>query len=244
MVHFDSMQEETALRATPHHEEIASLSRELFDDIAACNFPEADAARIERAFNMAMRLHAREPVRSDGPYTHHILRVTRRVVRMQKTPDADCIVAALLHDAQEDYSDELTEILSAGNEKQFGSILRFNELFGGKAARMVYWLTDRKDQPGTKSEKYRAYVFDLLKKGGRAYIIKIADFLDNASNINDKPIELRKRLAQKWEFIPDVLISLLANVDDVKNDFTDEMRDRVITEILDAKAEMEKAVAN
>src|SRR5580698_9180659 len=68
--------------------------------------PDADRGRLERALELAARLHAADR-RDREPYINHLLRVAIRIMSYYGVHDADVIAAALLHDAVEDHAAEL-----------------------------------------------------------------------------------------------------------------------------------------
>src|SRR6202046_5171364 len=70
------------------------------------SWPEADGHRMERALDLAARLHAADR-RDREPYVNHLLRVAIRIMTYYGVRDADVICAALLHDAVEDHPAEL-----------------------------------------------------------------------------------------------------------------------------------------
>src|SRR3984893_9079737 len=101
--------ERRLLAATPLHA-ITALHgeaglRERFA-IEIASFPDADRRRIERALDLATRLHAADR-RQREPYVNHLLRVATRIISHYKIRDVDVVCAALLHDAVEDHADEL-----------------------------------------------------------------------------------------------------------------------------------------
>ena len=72
------------------------------------SWPDADRARLERALDLATRLHAGDR-RDREPYLNHLLRVAIRIISHYGVHDPDVICAALLHDAVEDHPDELAQ---------------------------------------------------------------------------------------------------------------------------------------
>src|SRR6202035_5549029 len=68
---------------------------------------EADQLRLNRALELAARLHAADR-REREPYVNHLLRVAIRIMSHYGVHDADVVCAALLHDAVEDHPAELT----------------------------------------------------------------------------------------------------------------------------------------
>ncbi len=197
-------------REAPYISEIETLSKELFVVVDAKDFSDVERERIDHAYHLAMHLHARQDPRSDGPYTHHILRVALRVIR---TPgaDADCLVAALLHDAVEDQPEALSLLMRIKNGERVDRVARFEELFGEAARDIVTLLTKKQPRLGHKKPEYREFILGLVTDE-RALLVKVSDFLDNALGILEKPKELRGRLAKKWEPVTPLLIMALRHL--------------------------------
>ena len=74
--------------------------------IEIASFPDGDRLRVERALELAARLHAGDR-RQREPYVNHLLRVAIRIITYYGVRDADVICAALLHDAVEDHAEQL-----------------------------------------------------------------------------------------------------------------------------------------
>src|SRR5271165_2455604 len=74
--------------------------------VEIASFAEDDQRRLNRALELAARLHARDR-REREPYLNHLLRVAIRIMSRYGVRDADVIIAALLHDAVEDHAAEL-----------------------------------------------------------------------------------------------------------------------------------------
>ncbi|MFM2414578.1 MAG: hypothetical protein RI911_271 [Candidatus Parcubacteria bacterium] len=197
-------------REAPYISEIETLSKELFSVIDSKDFSDTERERIDNAYHLAMRLHAQQNARSDGPYTHHILRVSIRVARTAGTT-ADCIVAALLHDAVEDQPYALSLLMRRRNGERVDRVARFQELFGEPVQDIVMLLTKKPRRLGHKKPEYREFILGLVTDE-RALLVKISDFLDNALGILEKPPELRGRLARKWEPVVPLLIMALKHL--------------------------------
>jgi hypothetical protein len=71
--------------------------------IEIASFPTAHRHRVERALNLASRLHAADR-RQREPYVSHGLRVAIRIISHYRVRDPDVAYAALLHDAVEDHA--------------------------------------------------------------------------------------------------------------------------------------------
>ena len=82
----------------------AGLRERFAAEIAS--WPEPDQRRMERALDLAARLHAADR-RDREPYLNHLLRVAIRIMFYYGVRDTDVICAALLHDAVEDHPAEL-----------------------------------------------------------------------------------------------------------------------------------------
>ena len=69
-------------------------------------WPEEDQRRLNKALELAARLHAADR-REREPYINHLLRVAIRIMSHYGVHDPNVVIAALLHDAVEDHADEL-----------------------------------------------------------------------------------------------------------------------------------------
>src|ERR1700691_5996349 len=90
--------------------------------------PDSDRAFLERALDLASRLHAADR-RDREPYVNHLLRVAIRIMSHYGVRDPDVVVAALLHDAVEDHP---AEIAAAGSQAAALAVLA--EEFGPRVA--------------------------------------------------------------------------------------------------------------
>jgi hypothetical protein len=84
--------------------------------VEIAGFGDADRERLERALELAGRVHAGDR-RQREPYVNHLLRVAIRIIAYYGVRDTDVICAALLHDAVEDHPGELA---GAGRGGQHG----------------------------------------------------------------------------------------------------------------------------
>jgi (p)ppGpp synthase/HD superfamily hydrolase len=219
-------------REAPYISEIERLSKELFSIIDAQDFSAIERERIEHAYHLAMRLHAQQDPRSDGPYTHHILRVALRVARTQGA-NADSIAAALLHDAVEDQPEALSLLMRRKNGERVDRVSRFTELFGEDVFDIVTLLTKKPPRLGHKKPEYREFILGLVTDE-RALLVKISDFLDNALGILEKPDELRIRLARKWKPVVPLLIMALMHLKHEHGLLNTQTRQLFISELQEA----------
>ena len=75
--------------------------------------PEADLARVERAFEFMQKAHEGQKRLSGDPYYMHPLQIAIRLAQMDM--DLPTIIAGLLHDVPENTAVTLEEI-----EREFG----------------------------------------------------------------------------------------------------------------------------
>jgi (p)ppGpp synthase/HD superfamily hydrolase len=119
------------------------------------------------------------------PYINHLIEVAQLVSTAITEPDADLVIAALLHDTIEDVGVTKEEIA---------------ERFGGEVADLVVELTDDKSLP--KQERKRLQIVNAPKKSVRAQIIKLADKISNLRAIRKSPpvdwSEQRKAEYVEW----------------------------------------------
>ncbi len=228
-------------RDVPYGSEIRELSKELFEAIDTCDFTTEEHDRIRTAYHLAMRLHARQAERSDGPYTHHILRVTLRVIHATRGTSADCVIAALLHDAIEDHPKSLAKIMRTERGTLVNRRERFDALFGKDVRDIVLLLTKKKSNLDHKTTRYQHYILHLTRDE-RALAIKVSDFLDNALVINKKPPELRTRLAKKWKPVAPLLIAALGRLTHEHGILDADMRTHLIGELEFAARELDRAI--
>src|SRR5258708_32813656 len=88
--------------------------RERFS-VEIASLPEGDQRRLNRALDLAARLHAADR-REREPYINHLLRVAIRIMFHYGVHDTDVICAALLHDAVEDHAAELANGAEGGRQ--------------------------------------------------------------------------------------------------------------------------------
>lgn len=191
----------------------------------------ADYDRVYSAVSTAAFLH-RNQTRANRadlprtPYIEHLLRVTLRLLRWGVT-DPDIIVAGLLHDTVEDCAEDIARFflgidptdLTAGDLRRH-VIDWMIATFGMEVAEIVLAVTNAAPVPGaTREEKNLQYLGKVRSAiAGRAsvFLVKVADFVDNACGLphNDIPGNSRMvvRLATKYlPLVPVFLDELSAN---------------------------------
>jgi hypothetical protein len=196
-------------------------------------FGEADQHRLERALELAARLHAKDR-RQREPYLNHLLRVAIRIMNHYGVRDPDVVCAALLHDAVEDHAAEL-----APGGDQDAALAVLADEFGPRVAELVAAVTNPAWQPGQdKHEQYREHVATSLETCPWARVIKVSDFTDNGVGLIHSTGSTLERLAGKYAPLVPVLRELVARPD---TPLSDESKAHIVRQ-LDQAAERFAAI--
>ena len=173
------------------------------------SWPEADRGRMERALDLAARLHASDR-RDREPYVNHLLRVAIRIMSHYRVRDADVVCAALLHDAVEDH---LAELAGSGADQPAALSVLAAE-FGPRVAGLVAAVTNPPYAPDRDAdEQYREHVADSLRDNPWARVIKASDFTDNGAGLIHTTGPRLHRLADKYAPLVPVLRDLIVRPD-------------------------------
>lgn len=105
---------------------------------------------------------------SDEPYTVHLEAVASLLVE-HGISEQHVIAAALLHDVVEDTDAKIQDLMRA---------------FGDEVAELVYWLTDA--EKGNRKARMAMSSWRLGRAPWEAKLIKLADIIDNATNIMEQ----------------------------------------------------------
>ena len=140
----------------------------------------ADAAMIERAFQVAAAAHAGQQRENGDPYITHPVAVAQ--ILAQYRLDTASIATALLHDVAEDTKTGLAEI-----EKRFGK----------EVARLVDGVTkltrlELQSERTKQAENFRKLVL-AMSEDIRVLLVKLADRLHNMRTLHYVPQEARRR---------------------------------------------------
>ena len=177
--------------------------------VEIASWPEADRRRMDRALELASRLHA-DDRRDREPYVNHLLRVAIRIMSHYRVRDADVVCAALLHDAVEDHPAEL----AGSGATQSAALAVLAAEFGPRVAGLVDAVTNppyAKDR--VEHEQYREHVADSLRDNPWARVIKASDFTDNGVGLIHTTGPRLHRLADKYAPLVPVLRDLIARPD-------------------------------
>src|SRR5262252_4047212 len=168
-------------------------------------WPGPDRERLNRALDLAARLHAADR-REREPYVNHLLRVAIRIMSHYGVRDADVACAALLHDAVEDHAAEL-----APDGTRPAALAALAEEFGPRVAGLVAAVTNPEYVPDRDAhEQYREHVADSLRRDPWARVIKASDFTDNGVGLIHSAGPRLRRLAAKYAPLVPVLQELIA----------------------------------
>ena len=169
-------------------------------------WPEEDQRRLNRALELAARLHAANR-REREPYLNHLLRVAIRIMSHYGVHDPNVVIAALLHDAVEDHAAELT----GGADDQAAALAVLAAEFGPRVAELVAAVTNPEYAPDRDThEQYREHVAGSLRRNPWARIIKASDFTDNGVGLIHTTGPRLHKLAAKYAPLVPVLQELIA----------------------------------
>jgi hypothetical protein len=178
--------------------------------VEIASWPDADRRRMERALDLAGRLHAADR-RDREPYVNHLLRVAIRIMSHYGVRDADVVCAALLHDAVEDHPAELA---GSGPPDQRTALEALAVQFGPRVAELVGAVTNPPYAPDRdEDEQYREHVADSLRVNPWARVIKASDFTDNGAGLIHTTGPRLHRLADKYAPLVPVLRDLIDRPD-------------------------------
>ena len=186
--------------------------------VEIASWPEADRRRLERALDLASRLHAGDR-RDTEPYVNHLLRVAIRIMSHYGVHDTDVVCAALLHDAVEDHGPDLAACgggadLAGGPADQQAALAVLAAEFGARVAELVGVVTNPPYAPDRdQDEQYREHVADGLRDNPWARVIKASDFTDNGVGLIHTTGPRLYRLAGKYAPLVPVLRDLIARPD-------------------------------
>jgi RelA/SpoT family (p)ppGpp synthetase len=165
------------------HRPLIMRQYELVERVRAYN-PNADEARLDRAYVYAMMAHGAQKRASGDPYFSHPLEVAAILTDL-KLDDAT-IIAALLHDTIEDTTATRAEI---------------DDLFGPEIGELVDGLTKLKkldlvSRQTAQAENLRKLLL-AIASDVRVLLIKLADRLHNMRTLDFMKPEARTRIAQE-----------------------------------------------
>ncbi|MEO8809242.1 MAG: bifunctional (p)ppGpp synthetase/guanosine-3',5'-bis(diphosphate) 3'-pyrophosphohydrolase [Rhodanobacter sp.] len=146
--------------------------------------PEAEVARVLRAFQVGATAHAGQERQSGEPYITHPVAVAGILADLGL--DAETIIAAILHDTLED-----TELSREALAAEFGEVVA--ELVDGvtKLDKMRFGSRQEAD-----AESFRKMLL-AMARDLRVILIKLADRLHNMRTLGAKDAASRRRIARE-----------------------------------------------
>ncbi|MBT4376959.1 bifunctional (p)ppGpp synthetase/guanosine-3',5'-bis(diphosphate) 3'-pyrophosphohydrolase [archaeon] len=145
---------------------------------------------IEKAIQFAEKKHRNQKRKLSGdPYIVHPISVAK-IIRENKESHKvnDLIAAAFLHDALED-----TDTTEQELRKNFGNLI---------TSLVKELTTDKKETKEKGKKEYLAEkMSDPKKMSSWALAIKLADRLDNVSDLKQQSKEFRKKYTQETKYI-------------------------------------------
>lgn len=156
-------------------------------------YRKGDSDLIDRAWNFALLKHKGQKRRDGSPYFGHVERVMNIVFEFKERNRMDeLFAAAILHDTLEDTNTGVNEL-----RENFGEIV---------ALLVVELTTDKLRSKVVGKTKYLAGKFSNDRAiSSWALVIKLADRLDNVSDLSDRNIEFAKKIKYETLDILDVL---------------------------------------
>lgn len=196
-----------------------------------------DMKKIESSIALASELHANQKrgpryfkgeYKHTSPYIEHPLRNALRLMRLG-VEDDNLIAATILHDTVEDGAQEYAqnhlgkELDEVTARKELESHIR--KEYGDETGDYVMAVTNeyvpkKKIQAMTLEQRhkdYREHVEENIKHSPGAYMVKISDFIDNATGLyhNDLPGQEKGTLKRAKKYLPvvDIFIKHMEKLD-------------------------------
>jgi len=146
-------------------------------------------AEIQQAVGFATCAHRHQKRKYTGePYINHCIAVAR-LVAASGAP-VPCIIGAILHDTIEDTEVTFEDVLNQ---------------FGAHVAGLVMEVTSPNGEGLSRQGRHALTIAHLGKVSAAAATIKLADIIDNTSNIHERDAEFALTyLPEKWDVL-DVL---------------------------------------
>ncbi|MBA2533213.1 MAG: HD domain-containing protein, partial [Nocardioidaceae bacterium] len=150
--------------------------------IVRATHPKADLAPVERAYEIAERMHTDQWRRSGEPFITHPVAVATILAQLGMTPSTLC--AALLHDTVEDTSYTLAQLRTE---------------FGDEVALLVDGVTklDKVKYGDTAQAATIRKMVVAMSKDIRVLVIKLADRLHNMRTLRYLKPESQQRTARE-----------------------------------------------
>lgn len=156
---------------------------------SASRYRRSDVANIERAVRVADIAHmgqSRDSAQGRVPYITHPVNVARRLMLAGAEPDV--VVAAVLHDVQEDGHERVQRLLVMDLGSANAVI---HALFGANVARIV-------DIVSVRAQESYPQAVRRASEDEQAFRVKWSDFLDNVMSLGNLPEQRARKLSRKY----------------------------------------------
>jgi guanosine-3',5'-bis(diphosphate) 3'-pyrophosphohydrolase len=150
----------------------------------AAYLPEAQVARVLRAYEVGAHAHRGQARKSGEPYITHPIAVAGILAELGL--DAETIIAAILHDTLED-----TELSRADITAEFGEVVA--DLVDGVTKLDKMRFSNRQE---ADAESFRKMLL-AMARDIRVILIKLADRLHNMRTLGAKEPSARRRIARE-----------------------------------------------
>ena len=148
---------------------------------------------ISKAYALAKEKHEGQTRMTGGAYFQHPKRVAEIVFKYKESKEIDALMAsALLHDIVEDTDTSLSDI---------------NEAFGELVASLVKELTSTKEERNNYPSKAQYLSAKMVNMTNWGLVIKLADRLDNVSDLDKCTEEFRLKYTKETRFIIESLLN-------------------------------------
>jgi (p)ppGpp synthase/HD superfamily hydrolase len=135
--------------------------------------PDETVRLLGRAYSFAEQWHGDQTRPAGEPYVTHLLETLEILVAEVRVTDNDVLAAGLLHDVVEDTPCTLTEV---------------QEIFGGRVAEFVGWLTKPDPQPEqNKNVARKDYLNQFEHAPYEVLLVKLADRYSNVQRLHTHP---------------------------------------------------------
>lgn len=199
-------------------------TRRLFTQVQGEAFTHSPKVRL--ALRLAATVHKRD-VRHDldgdqEPYIAHPLRVTLALLSWGVQEEA-VLAAALLHATLEKHAAEIANLPHelAPEVARIVALGALKDIFGSEVAALVEQVSRPVPLAGASAAEkqlaYQAHVRALVTDE-RAFLIKLADYLDNVANVSaaSKDRKRARSLAKKYLPLADTLAERLLSLSEIQ----------------------------
>lgn len=203
-------------------------------------FPLEDRAELETAVSMAIILYDGQRRKSGEAYANHVLRVAARIVNQFGIVDKDLFIAGLFHDTVED---QLPRLAPSGQRSDGFVVL--DRAFSPRVSQAVAGVTNSEEYElltdrAAKNDEYIRHAIQELDASDDSFIVKLADFFDNAMQLHlNESRDDQVYAARKYAPLFDYFIRRLETFEAI----AEECRRELIRQIKEQQAKVAELLA-